>query len=855
MPPARVTVLLPCHSLEDFPTWSESKEAEDLLAVWTAAWHPAVIAAAGMPGWASIERSFDPDDTGIAVVPPAFDHRLDTALLEHEASCSGETASGLIRGVATRPELLGELGSRLSFDAAAAGELPQELVEEFEAVGMAWLLSELLARRMRSDSCDLDASFAESLRGAAQAAVRGDGNPAEGLDACHRQLESARARFYPVDIWLVDLVLLAETTLDERLVEELDAPVPVAMLAPGELIDRLGATRPDLAVRFREAREAGQVAAVGGMWDELPLAGRSPEELLASFRRGHEAWSRHGGGPPTVFGRRTGGSSAILPQLLSGLGYEAAIWNLFDGEPLPDPGASRITWEGTGGASIEAIAKVPLDARDAATVIGLTDRLGDAMDHDHTAVLAFAHFAGTASRWHRLLRRFAARGTALGRFVTPQQLLAETAGTGLPVAFEPDAFRAAIPAASAENDPIDVARVAAAREAAGIVAARDRLDDLPPQRLTPRPVERPAPEPPQSPGWLGSIGRMLSRSKRDDPRRDYLLDNGLLRVRIHPRTGGLLSLRPSGHEANRLSQKLSIRSTRPAQSRWEDPLERSDYAEMVAELIEPISGESPGFESRGRLLAADSRELARFRQRTLLPEGAPWAILEIELDLAEPIHGKLLESYAACRFAWNENESIELHRSLHTQSVATQRGAFTAEHFVELCDDASPGPGRGRATILTLGLPWHLRSTPHMLDTILLGEGHRRGSFRLAVAADLEAPWEAAIELIASGAGRHAPRGIATDPQIRVTGGEPVNVDGRLVGAVFGLLESAGRRIEAAVELASEPVAAWRRDARGNRGEPIEIRGRTLRLPLARYEWAFVEVHWLPAAIQGAEQT
>jgi hypothetical protein len=82
-----------------------------------------------------------------------------------------------------------------------------------------------------------------------------------------------------------------------------------------------------------------------------------------------------------------------------------------------------------------------------------------------------------------------------------------------------------------------------------------------------------------------------------------------------------------------------------------------------------------------------------------------------------------------------------------------------------------------------------------------------------------------------------------------------VNVDGRLVGAVFGLLESAGRRIEAAVELASEPVAAWRRDARGNRGEPIEIRGRTLRLPLARYEWAFVEVHWLPAAIQGAEQT
>lgn len=855
MPPARVTVLLPCHSLEDFPTWSESREAEDLLAVWTAAWHPAVIAAAGMPGWASIERSFDPEEAGIAMVPPAFDHRLDTALLEHEAACSGEADVGLIRGIATPPELLAELASRLPFDAAAAGELPEELVEEFEAVGMAWLISELLARRMRSDSCDLDASFAEPLLAAARAAVSGDGDPAEGLDACHRQLESARARFYPVDIWLLDLVLLAETTLGERLVEELESPVPVAMLAPGELIDRLGATRPDLAARFREAREAGRIAAVGGMWDDLPLAGRSPEELLASFHRGHEAWSRHGGGPPTVFGRRTGGSSAILPQLLSGLGYEAAIWNLFDGEPLPDPGASRITWEGTGGASIEAIAKVPLDARDAATVIGLTERLGDAMDHDHTAVLAFAHFAGTASRWHRLLRRFAARGTALGRFVTPQQLLAETAGTGLPVAFEPDAFRAAVPVASAESDPIDVARVAAAREAAGIVAARERLDGLFPQRLAPQAVDRPAPEAQQSPGWLASIGQILSPSTRNDRTREHVLDNGLLRVRIHPRTGGLLSLRPSADEPNRLSQKLSIRSTRPAQTRWEDPLDRSDYAEMVAEVIEPIAGEPAGFESRGRLLAADSRELARFRQRTLLPEGAPWAILEIELDLAEPIQGKLLEAYAACRFAWNENESIELRRSLHTQSVATQRGAFTAEHFVELCDDSLPASTRGRATILTLGLPWHLRSTPHMLDTILLGEGHRRGSFRLAVAADLEAPWEAAVELTAGGTGQYASRGIATDPQVRITGGEPVNVDGRLVGAVFGLLESAGRRIEAVVELASEPVAVWRRDASGNRGEPLEIRGRTFQLPLARYEWAFVEVHWLPAAIPGAEPT
>jgi len=52
------------------------------------------------------------------------------------------------------------------------------------------------------------------------------------------------------------------------------------------------------------------------------------------------------------------------------------VWQQFDGTTLPDPGASRIRWQG-GGGTVEAVAKPPLDARASATILRLPERLGD----------------------------------------------------------------------------------------------------------------------------------------------------------------------------------------------------------------------------------------------------------------------------------------------------------------------------------------------------------------------------------------------------------------------------------------------------------------------------------------------
>ena len=51
-------ILLPCHSLEDFPLHHTGAEADNLLATWTCLWHPALISVAeSAPQW---RRADDP---------------------------------------------------------------------------------------------------------------------------------------------------------------------------------------------------------------------------------------------------------------------------------------------------------------------------------------------------------------------------------------------------------------------------------------------------------------------------------------------------------------------------------------------------------------------------------------------------------------------------------------------------------------------------------------------------------------------------------------------------------------------------------------------------------------------------
>ena len=118
------------------------------------------------------------------------------------------------------------------------------------------------------------------------------------------------------------------------------------------------------------------------------------------------------------------------------------------------------------------------------------------------------------------------------------------------------------------------------------------------------------------------------------------------------------------------------------------------------------------------------------------------------MQLVAPLSGPPLESYAACRFAWHENEMPDILRSLNLEPIVTERWRFTAPHAIEI-RPAVARIERPATQILTLGLPWHVRSGDHMLDTILPADDADPVVTRIAVGAGLDRPSEVAIDLMA----------------------------------------------------------------------------------------------------------
>jgi hypothetical protein len=808
----RPVVFLPAHTLADLPTWLDDHETDDLLAAWTAAWHPRLVAAAGMPGWASVDLQ-PPAGPLLGIVPRTWDDRFAA---QFDAAAAAE--SRFVRGVTGRHEIAAAALAAVGAPAAAPAD---RWTDDFQALGLAVLLAEQLARRMRTEADVSATGLPDMLAVAARAAVEGrDDDARAGLADCFRCLEASRSRYYPVDSWIVDLVLVAASTSAERLREELAAPVPLGIVAePAALANR----DADLARRI----EAGGVTVCGGPLGERPLDACTPEELLAAFTAGAAAWERVAGRRPVVFARRTGGGSAILPQLLSGLGYTGAVWGTFDGARLPDPGSGRILWEGTGDAVIEALSRPPLDARSAAAVLGLPERIGDALDHDHVAAITFAHHAGTACEWHALVRRIGSWSGLLGTFVTPEELFQKTAGAGLRAAFGPDAFPPTPPPAAAGGDPLGAAVAAAAAAAGPIVARAAALGPLVALAATPA-------EPGAGPSPAGGFGRTLAGWWSGGRRRDdeLVLESAAIRVQVHPDTGGILSLRRPGAGPNRLSQQLA-------------PYQDGAHGRMVAERIDRAATASgaAGIVSRGRLVDAAGRDVGTFVQGLALVPGRPLVAVDVEVRMNGDAGGPLAEDHVACRFAWHENEDVELRRSVHAQAVVTERTRFTAPHFVEVVPAARRGAADEPVAILCGGLPWHVRSNTHVLDTILAGPVGV-ATRRLAVGVGVERPWDAALELLAG-----VPPGSGPRPgpaNLRVALHEVGPHDGRGQRARVSLIESAGSAGDVRLEWAREVVAATAHelDGRPRPGTSIAIDGRGVVVFLRAHEWLVVDLEF-----------
>ncbi len=441
-------VLLPCQSLDDFPTNLTGEDAEGLLAGWSALWHPALLAAVGkMPTWRTAE--FGPESwTGkLIVLPPVVEKTFAGDL---ESRAANESAH-LVRGMHRREDIVAALlsairdGHQTSTSSVEPGSDVRKdspVIADFLALGTCVLYSELLVRRMRYSSNLAEGPFQGHLLAAATAAVAGNDEEArKNLALCCNTLVESRGRYYPVDMSLVDLTLVAKTTIGAGLRKELAGETPINLLLNGETLAEMAQREPESLAAVRAAIERGTAGVTGGEWDEAELPLMSLEAILANMQRGLAEYETQLGVRPTVFARRRFGLTPALPQILHNLGFRAAVHFTLDDGRFPNPDSSKARWEGLDNTTIDALGRVPLDAREHGSFLALAQKIGHAMDHDHVATLSFAHWPGQASPFYDDLRRIMAIAPVIGKFVTLEQYFTNTDSSGSYSRFTPDEYR------------------------------------------------------------------------------------------------------------------------------------------------------------------------------------------------------------------------------------------------------------------------------------------------------------------------------------------------------------------------------------------------------------------------------
>ena len=425
----RLLSLIPAPGLEDLPLQLSGGAADDLLVTLTALWQPALIAAAeSIPGWGRADQPPEAATPILAVVPPAAADRLPAGCEDRIRQAQGELWRADL-GL----ERIAEEAIRRFGHLPAAGDDPElrDLAADFFALGFAYWQAQLLCRQQRH-SWQLDDDPFRAAVVAAAVAWR-EANAAatcDGLQSAFDLLTQARIRHFPIDPHLVDLILTAPTTLDERLAKNLAEPGPLNLLICGELAQRLASTRPEIAEQVRAHLADGSLSIVGGPEHEWPWQLFPLERLRAEIACGHDRYSAAFGQRPRIYGQRQYGLAAALPTLLSSFGYRGVLHASFDGSSLPDSGAALAQWRAEDGSSVHAVWGPPLDAERGEPFLGLSRRLGRALDSAHCAVAVLAHWPGRGSPWLRLLRRTAAYGRLLGRFVALEQLLEQLSAYG-----------------------------------------------------------------------------------------------------------------------------------------------------------------------------------------------------------------------------------------------------------------------------------------------------------------------------------------------------------------------------------------------------------------------------------------
>lgn len=424
-------VLVPCSTLEDFPKQTSDDLARGLLAAWTAPWHPRWLATTEkLPQWFRADSLPPILPHATLLVPEASRKRLPSQFpeaTEAAENCCVLPVDHRADAVAALLQRLDQQqpppSDRTADDAVLVcpESARQIAADDFYALGYTWLQVQLMTRRLRYTSNLDEIYFSGRVLAAAAAFQAGDAPTAvAAMHDAYDCLAEERDHYFSSDPHLVDLTLLAPTTLGPSLQRELDRALqadqpPANFLIDTALAQSIAASDHPPCVRLMQLIDEDRVGLAGGGPDpDVNLHHLTAATAAQEIMQARQRLVRLLGDRVRVYARSSGETTGDIGPWLAEAGFRGAIpIDLAAGSGWKDE--SKLIWQ-SGANPLDALVAKPIDASQSVGFLALAPNLGQSVDSGEIATALLVHWPDAHSDAYRDLRRATSWGLALGRF-------------------------------------------------------------------------------------------------------------------------------------------------------------------------------------------------------------------------------------------------------------------------------------------------------------------------------------------------------------------------------------------------------------------------------------------------------
>ncbi len=427
MTPREAVLLSPYRPPTSYPVSLNPTEAEAWLNGYFALWHPAVLSQVSRPPHAESTYDHDaPKDGHLYTVPAGPTLYQPDNWNELVAGMRGAAFASSADATETAASLktaLGEWADR-NPESPRPPDVSPEVVLLFQAVGFGYLVVENLFDAASHDHL-LDAEgFWNDVKAAAEMASDVE-QVREKLRPAVEKLHAARQVLNTNTVHLVDFAIPTAGTLGKPWPGTLNAGLPTAVIASGELLEQLAEREPE---RFSElkAKASGDSPTVDlcvGAYRERDDALLPAESQWWNLTAARTSVEKLFSVAPTVYARTRSAYHPQLPGWLLHCGFTNAVLVAFDAAMTPARNAVVVNWASPDGKAINAFAREPLSASDPLTFFNLVYHMHQAFSTDSSPTLAFKHTGEPAAVGYAQLVALAEMGEACGKWMGVADLL------------------------------------------------------------------------------------------------------------------------------------------------------------------------------------------------------------------------------------------------------------------------------------------------------------------------------------------------------------------------------------------------------------------------------------------------